>query len=78
MARSLIEKRGGKLKGIWISLGDYDLVQIATLPYNVSAAALSMAGGAINMSKTAPLLSVNEGMEAREKASKLGYKPPSK
>ncbi|MGB9927464.1 MAG: GYD domain-containing protein [Methanosarcina sp.] len=81
MARSLIEKLGGKLKGIWISLGDYELVQIASLPDNVSAAALSMAvlaGGAIEISKTTPLLSLNEGIEAMGKASKLGYKPPSK
>lgn len=79
MARSLIEKLGGKLKGIWNSLGDYDLVEIATLPDDESAAALSMAilaGGAIKISRTTPLLSLNDGMEAMEKASKLEYKPP--
>ena len=73
MARSLIEKLGGKLIGIWNSLGDYDLVEIATLPDNVSAAALS-----IKISRTTPLMSLNDGMEAMEKASKLGYKPPGK
>ncbi|AKB40084.1 GYD domain-containing protein [Methanosarcina mazei] len=81
MARSLIEKLGGKLIGIWNSLGDYDLVEIATLPDNVSAAALSMAilaGGSIKISRTTPLMSLNDGMEAMEKASKLGYKPPGK
>lgn len=79
MARSLIEKLGGKLIGIWNSLGDYDLVEIATLPDNVSATALSMAilaGGSIKISRTTPLMSLNDGMEAMEKASKLGYKPP--
>ena len=81
MARSLIEKLGGKLIGIWNSLGDYDLVEIATLPDNVSAAALSMAilaGGSIKISRTTPLMSLNDGMEAMEKASKLGYKQPGK
>ena len=57
------------------------MVEVTTLPDNVSAAALSMAvlaGGAIKVFKTTLLLSVNEGIEAMKKASKLGYKPPSK
>ncbi|WP_230628198.1 hypothetical protein [Methanosarcina mazei] len=36
-----------------------------------------LAGGAIK-TRTTPLLSLNDGMEAMEKASKLGYKPPGK
>ena len=83
MARSLIEKLGGKLKGFWVSFGEYDLVEIATLPDNVSAEALTMvllAGGAVKMVRTTPLMSVNEGMEAMEKAAKLEleYRPPGK
>lgn len=79
VARSLIESVGGKLKGYWFALGDYDVVEIATLPDDESAVALSMAilaGGAIKISKTTPLLSLNDGIEAMEKASKLEYKPP--
>jgi uncharacterized protein with GYD domain len=81
VARSLIEKVGGKLKGYWFALGDYDVVEIATLPDDESAVALSMAvqaGGAVKSFKTTPLLSLNDGIEAMEKASKLEYKPPSK
>lgn len=81
VARSLIEKLGGELKGFWFTFGDYHLVQIATLPDNVSSVALSMAvfgGGAIKAYKTTPLLSLNEGIEAMRKASKLGYYPPRK
>jgi uncharacterized protein with GYD domain len=81
VARSVIENLGGKLKGFWFSLGDYDLVEIITLPDNVSAAAHSMAvlaGGAVKVLKTTPLLSVNEGIEAMKKAPKAGYKSPSK
>ena len=54
VARSLIESLGEKLKGFWFTLGDYDVVEVATLPDNVSATALSMAvlaGGAIKMFK---------------------------
>lgn len=61
--------------------GDYDVVEIATLPDDESAVALSMAvqaGGAVKSFKTTPLLSVNEGIEAMKKASGLGYRPPSK
>ncbi|MPM72769.1 hypothetical protein SDC9_119745 [bioreactor metagenome] len=81
VARSLIEKVGGKLKGYWFALGDYDVVEIATLPDDESAVALSMAimaGGAVKTFKTTPLISVNESIEAMKKASGLGYKPPSK
>lgn len=79
VARSLIEKLGGELKGFWFSFGDYDLVELATFPDNVNAAALSMAvfgGGAVKAFKTTPLISLNEGIEAMKKASKLGYYPP--
>ena len=81
MARSVNENPGGKIKGFWYTLGDYDVVIIETLPDNVSAAAHSMAAiasGAFKLFKTTPLLSVNEGIEAMKKASKAGYKPPSK
>jgi uncharacterized protein with GYD domain len=81
MARSVIENLGGKIKGFWYALGDYDVVIIETLPDNASAAAHSIAAtasGAFKLFKTTPLLSVNEGIEAMKKASKAGYKPPSK
>ncbi len=81
VARSVLENFGGKIKGFWFALGEYDVVIVATLPDNVSAAAHSMAvlaGGAIKVFKTTPLLSVNEGIEAMKKASKAGYKSPSK
>lgn len=81
VARSLIESLGGKLKGYWFSLGDYDVIEIVSLPDNVSEVALSMAvlsGGAVRVFKTTPLLSVSEGIEAMKKASGVGYKPPAK
>ena len=39
-----------------------------------------LAGGAVKMVRTTPLMSVNEGMEAMEKAAKLEleYRPPGK
>ena len=48
------------------------------MPDNVSAVAISMAfgaGGAVKATKTTPLLSATETMEAMKKASAAGYKP---
>lgn len=70
VARSVIENLGGKIKGFWFALGDYDMVIVATLPDNVSAAAHSMAvtaSGGLKLFKTTPLLSVNEVIEAMKK-----------
>ncbi len=81
MARSVIENLGGKIKGFWYALGDYDIVMIETLPDNASAAAHSIAAtasGAFKLFKTTPLLSVNEGIEAMKKASKAGLKKQMK
>jgi uncharacterized protein with GYD domain len=37
-----VENLGGTLTGLWLSFGDQDIVAIADLPNNVSAAALSL------------------------------------
>ena len=78
--RSVIEKLGGKIQTAWFSFGEYDVVAIAELPDNVSAAALSMAfaaGGSCNKVHTTPLLSPAEAMEAMKKAGATGYRPAS-
>ncbi len=75
-----IEKLGGKLKDAYFSFGEYDFVIIAEMPDNVSAVAISLAfgaGGALKSTKTTPLLSATETMEAMKKASTSGYKPPT-
>lgn len=75
-----IEKLGGKLKDAYFSFGKYDFVIIADMPDNVSAVAISLAfgaGGALKKTKTTPLLSATETIDAMKKASKAGYKPPT-
>jgi uncharacterized protein with GYD domain len=79
--QKLAAKIGGKLVGSWFSFGDHDAVLIIDGSDNVSAAACSIAvsaSGAFKAFKTTPLLNIEEGMQAMKKASKLGYKPPSK
>jgi uncharacterized protein with GYD domain len=78
--RPVVEKLGGKMEGAWLAFGEYDVVLIARMPDNVSAAAFAMAasaGGALKACKTTPLLTVEEGVEAMRKAAGAGYRPPS-
>ena len=75
-----VERLGGKIVGGWVSFGDYDVVAIADMPDNVSAAAFSMAasaGGGVRAFKTTPLMSTSEAVEAMRKAGGSGYSPPA-
>ncbi len=71
VARRICEAGGGKYVGGWLCFGDYDLVLIADVPNNESMAAIALAvaaGGAIKASKTTPLMTGAEGVEALKKA----------
>lgn len=74
------EKLGGKLVHAWYSFGEYDLTAILEYPDNVSVAAASMlvlAGGALKSGKTTPLMTIEEGLAAMQKAGEAAgsYKP---
>lgn len=76
--RKPVEKLGGKIVGLWLSLGEYDSVGIVEMPDHVSAAAFALAvaaGGSVKAQKTTPLLSVEDGQAALKKAATCGYKP---
>jgi uncharacterized protein with GYD domain len=76
--RPAIEKLGGRIVNGYLAFGDYDAVVIAEMPDNVSAAAFAMAiadGGACKASKTTPLMTTSEGIEAMKKAAKSPYRP---
>jgi uncharacterized protein with GYD domain len=76
--RKSIEKLGGKMGGLWLAFGDYDVVGILEMPDNVSAAAFAVAvagGGSCKSVKTTPLMSLQDGIEAMKKAGACGYKP---
>ena len=75
----VFESTGGKLHGLWLSFGDYDVVAIAELPDNVSAAAVSLAIGATGAwraFKPTPLLTPSEAVGAMKKAATVKYQPP--
>jgi len=75
----VIECLGGHLESAYLAFGDYDVVVIAEMPDNSSAAALFLAasaGGALKAVMTTPLLTIEEGLEAMKKAAGAGYRPP--
>src|SRR5687768_10589039 len=78
-ARMYIEAVGGKLHGFWYAFGEYDAYNLWEAPDNVSMAATAMAigaGGALSSIQTTVLMSVDETMEAMQKASSIRYRPP--
>src|ERR1700693_4883780 len=80
VARAACEAFGGKLIGGWLSLGEYDVVLIADVPDIESMAAIAVAvsaGGAVKASKTTPLMTGAQGVEALKKAETVAkvYRP---
>jgi uncharacterized protein with GYD domain len=78
-ARKYIESVGGKLQGFWYAFGPYDGYNLWEAPDNVSMAAVAVAisgGGALSSFETTVLLSVEETMEALQKARDIKYRPP--
>ncbi len=78
--RPVIEGMGGKLETFYFAFGDYNVIAVAELPDNLTAAALAMAiGGSPGVSeyKTTPLLTMDEAMQAMRKASGTGYRSPA-
>ena len=78
--RPSIEKLGGKLDDVYFTFGEYDIVGIVQFPDNQSAAALSIAAassGSVKSLKTTPLMTIEEGIEAVNKAGESNYRPPS-
>jgi uncharacterized protein with GYD domain len=78
VARTLIESVGGKLDAFYFAFGEVDVVAIADLPDNASAASASMAvaasGGA--SSRITPLLTPEEIDQAAKKS--VRYTPPGR
>jgi uncharacterized protein with GYD domain len=78
--RPVVERLGGKLLSMYMAFGEYDVVGVAEMPDNVSAAAFSLAvsaGGAVRTVKTTPLMTMQEGVEAFRKVGQAGYRPPA-
>jgi uncharacterized protein with GYD domain len=78
--RPAVKKLGGKILNAYLTLGEYNVVAILQMPDNVDASALSMAimaGGACKTINITPLITMQEGLEAIQKAHGAAYGPPS-
>jgi uncharacterized protein with GYD domain len=78
-ARMYIEAVGGKLHGFWYAFGEYDAYNLWEAPDNVSMAAVAMAisgGGALSKYETTVLMTVEETLDAMQRARDIRYRPP--
>jgi len=80
VGRQACEAVRGKYIGGWYCFGEYDIILIADVPNNESMTAISLAvaaGGAIKASKTTPLMTGAQAVEAMKKAADVAkvYRP---
>jgi len=70
---------GGQLQGFWYCFGDHDGYALVELPDNVSAAAASVAVAATGTCRqldTTVLITVDEMVEAMNRAGRFAYSKP--
>jgi uncharacterized protein with GYD domain len=80
-AQAYIQSVGGKLHGFWYAFGAHDGWTLWEAPDNVSMAAVALAlgaGGALHSMETTVLLTIEETMDALQKAQSVRYRPPGK
>ncbi|MFQ5679640.1 MAG: GYD domain-containing protein [Gemmatimonadota bacterium] len=77
--RSALEELGGTIEDAWLSFGEYDVLVICQAPDRLTQAAFAMAAAAaghLKSVKTTPLLTIDEGMAAMQKAGAVAYPLP--
>ncbi len=77
---TLMERLGGRLESFYFAMGEFDVVAIADLPDDVSAAAGALVvtgAGHLAAYQTTKLLTGDEMMSALNKAHGLTYAAPS-
>ena len=78
-ARTYIESVGGTLHGFWYAFGTHDGYNLWEASDNVSMAAVALAisgGGALSSFETTVLLTVEESLDALQKADGIRYQAP--
>ena len=78
-AEAYIESVGGRMHGFWYAFGEHDGINVWEAPDNVSMAAVTLAiggGGALSSIETTVLLTVEETLDALQRAQTVGYRAP--
>ena len=76
----VLDKLGGRFVHAFLAFGEYDVVAICEAPAHVSQSAFCLAAyatGHLSSIKTAPLVTVEEGVEAMGKAGSIAYPAPA-
>jgi uncharacterized protein with GYD domain len=79
VTREAVESLGGKLLGLWYAFGESDGYWLGEMPDNASAAAVAIAAassGALRLNQTTVLITVEEMLEALNKAKAAAYRAP--
>ena len=79
-AQTYIESVGGTLHGFWYAYGSHDGYNLWEAPDNVAMASVVLAigsGGSVTNLETTVLLTVEETMDALQKAQGIGYRAPA-
>ncbi len=76
---ALVEKMGGRMLSFYYTFGEYDGVLISEAPDEASIMAVLIAAvspGHLKATKTTPLVTVEQSMEAMRKAGAVAYVAP--
>jgi len=73
--RPLVEGLGGHIVNVFYAFGEYDIIVLTEMPNEEAATAFSLAanaGGSVKALKSTPVLSVEQGLDAKRKAVEAG------
>ncbi|HTI14812.1 MAG TPA: GYD domain-containing protein [Dictyobacter sp.] len=80
-SRNLVQALGGKLLGLYYSMGEYDGVALFDVPDDISASAVSLtvkASGIMKENLITRIFTMDEAMEAMRKAGSSSFSGPKK
>jgi uncharacterized protein with GYD domain len=79
-SRDFVHKLGGKLLGLYYSLGEYDGMALFEIPDDISASAVNLAvkaSGDMQVNEITRLFTMDEAMEAMRKAGSNPFSGPT-
>jgi uncharacterized protein with GYD domain len=79
-SKDLVQKLGGKLLGLYYTLGEYDGMALFEVPDDITASAVSLAvkaSGIMKVNEVTKLFTMEEAMEAMRKAGSSPFSTPT-